>query len=211
MRFSKAKAATVIGVAALAVSGVSTAQAVSSSSSKHRINFSLQRSTASIAANCLAGAGAKVTVVNKGPVEVMTIDAKNLPKNTDFDVFITQVPNAPFGISWYQGDLESDAQGNAHGQFVGRFSIETFAVAPGPAPAPVVHDSGTIVDASTNPTFAPVHTYHVGVWFNSGVDAGNAGCANVVTPFNGDHTAGPQALSTRQFADTSGPLRQLVP
>lgn len=211
MRFTKAKAATVIGVAALAVSGVTTAQAVSNTTSQHRINFSLQRSAASIAAHCLVGAGAKVTVVNKGPVEVMTIDASHLPANTDFDVFITQVPNAPFGLSWYQGDLESDAQGNAHGQFIGRFSIETFAVAPGVVPAPVVHDSGPIVDASTNPAFAPVHTYHVGVWFNSGVDAGNAGCANVVTPFNGDHTAGPQALSTRQFADTSGPLRQLVP
>jgi hypothetical protein len=211
MKFTKAKAATVIGVAALAVSGVSTAQAVSGATSKHRVSFSLQRSTASIAANCLNGAGAKVKVVNKGPVEVMTIDAHGLPKNTEFDVFITQVPNAPFGISWYQGDLDSDGQGNAHGQFVGRFSVETFAVAPGIAPAPVVHDSGTIVDASTNPAFAPVHTYHVGVWFNSGVDAGKAGCANVVTPFNGDHTAGPQALSTRQFADTSGPLRQLVP
>jgi hypothetical protein len=211
MKFTKVKAATVIGVAALAVGGVSTAQAVGNTTSKHRISFSLERSTASVASKCLVGAGARVTVVNKGPVEVMTIDAHGLPKNTDFDVFINQVPNAPFGISWYQGDLESNDQGNAHGQFIGRFSVETFAVAPGSAVAPVVHDNGTIVDASTNPAFAPVHTFHVGVWFNSGVDAGAAGCANVVTPFNGDHTAGPQALSTRQFADTQGPLRQLVP
>ena len=82
-------------------------------------------------------------------------------------------------------------------KFVGRFSVETFAVAPGTGAAPVVHDTGTIKDASTNPPFAPVHTYHVGVWFNSGVDAAAARCANAVTPFNGDHTAGPQALSTR--------------
>jgi hypothetical protein len=211
MKFTKMKAASVFGVAALAVSGVTTAQAVSGATSKHRISFALERSAASIGANCLTTAAATVHVVNKGPVEVMTIDAKGLPKNTDFDVFVTQLPNAPFGISWYQGDLESNAQGTAHASFTGRFSIETFAVAPGPGPAPVVHDTGTIKDASTNPPFAPVHTYHVGVWFNSGVDAGAVGCPNVVTPFNGDHTAGPQALSTTEFADTAGPLRQLVP
>jgi hypothetical protein len=210
MKVTPAKVATVIGVSALAVGGVTTAQA-SSSTSDHRINFALQRSAASIGANCLADAGASVHVVNKGPVEQMTIDAHGLPKNTDFDVFITQVPNAPFGLSWYQGDLESNDQGTAHGTFVGRFSIETFAVAPGTAPAPVVHDSGPIKDAATNPQFAPIHTYHVGLWFNSGTDAGAAGCVNAVTPFNGDHTAGPQALSTKQFGDTTGPLRQLVP
>jgi hypothetical protein len=210
MKFTTARIATVIGVSALAVGGVTSAEA-SSSTSDHRISFALQRSTASIAAGCLTGAGAHVRVVNKGPVEEMTIDAQGLPKNTEFDVFVTQLPNTPFGISWYQGDLESNDLGRAHGTFVGRFSVETFAVAPGTGPAPVVHDSGTIKDAATNPAFAPIHTYHVGVWFNSGQDAANAGCANVITPFNGDHTAGPQALSTRQFADTAGPLRQLVP
>jgi hypothetical protein len=210
MKLTSAKVATVIGVTALAVGGVTTAEA-SSSTSDHRISFALQRSAASIGAGCLVDAGASVHVVNKGPVEEMTIDAHGLPKNTEFDVFVTQVPNAPFGLSWYQGDLESNDKGTAHGKFVGRFSIETFAVAPGPAPAPVVHDSGVIKDAATNPQFAPIHTYHVGLWFNSGTDAGAAGCVNTLTPFNGDHTAGPQALSTRQFGDTTGPLRQLVP
>jgi hypothetical protein len=210
MKFRTAKIATVIGVAALGVGGVTTAEA-SSSTSSHQIHFALQRSTASVTAGCLIGAGAQVTVTHKGQVEEMTINAHGLPKNTDFDVFVTQLPNAPFGISWYQGDLESNAQGNAHVKFIGRFSLETFAVAPGTGVAPVVHDTGTIQDAATNPQFAPVHTYHVGVWFNSGVDAGAVRCANALTPFNGDHTAGPQALSTLQFADTAGPLRQLVP
>lgn len=210
MKFRTAKIATVIGVAALGVGGVTTAEA-SSTTSSHQIRFALQRSAASVAAGCLVHAGAQVKVVHKGPVEEMTINAHGLPKNTDFDVFVTQLPNAPFGISWYQGDLQSNAQGKAHVSFVGRFSVETFAVAPGSGAAPVVHDTGTIKDASTNPPFAPVHTYHVGVWFNSGVDAAAARCVNAVTPFNGDHTAGPQALSTPQFADTNGPLRQLVP
>jgi hypothetical protein len=210
MKFRTAKIATAVGVAALGVGGVTTAQA-SSSTSDHQISFALQRSAASVTSGCLTTAGATVKVTHKGQVEEMVIDAHGLPKNTDFDVFVTQLPNAPFGISWYQGDLESNAKGKAHVKFVGRFSVETFAVAPGTGAAPVVHDSGTIKDAATNPAFAPVHTYHVGVWFNSGADAAKAGCLNAVTPFNGDHTAGPQALSTVQFADTAGPLRQLVP
>jgi hypothetical protein len=210
MKLTTAKIATGLGIAALGIGGVSTAQA-SSTTSSTQIGFALQRSAASIAANCLPNAKATVQVTHKGQVEEMVINAQGLPKNTDFDVFVTQLPNAPFGISWYQGDLQSNDLGQAHVKFVGRFSVETFAVAPGVGPAPVVHNSGPIQDAATNPAFAPVHTYHVGVWFNSGTDAGNAGCANVVTPFNGDHTAGPQALSTKQFADTNGPLRRLVP
>ncbi len=73
-----------------------------------------------------------------------------------------------------------------------------------------MHD-GPFPDAATNPQFAPVHEYHVGVWFNSSTDAAAVGCANVVTPFNGEHNAGPQALSTQQFPDTNGPLRQITP
>jgi hypothetical protein len=32
-----------------------------------------------------------------------------------------------------------------------------------------------------------------------------------VTPFNGDHTAGIQVMSTRNFADAAGPLPQIRP
>ena len=90
----------------------------------------------SVKANCLRGAGAHVTITSQGPVETMKVWASHLPRNTDFDLFVTQVPNAPFGVSWYQGDLNTDSHGNGHGTFVGRFSIETFAVAPGSASAP---------------------------------------------------------------------------
>lgn len=36
----------------------------------------------------------------------MRIRAWGLPKNTDFDTFVIQAPNFPFGVSWYQGDLQ---------------------------------------------------------------------------------------------------------
>ena len=54
-----------------------------------------------------------------------------------------------------------------------------------------------------------MHEYHVGLWFNSPKTAAKAGCGSTVTPFNGTHNAGVQILSTRQFSDLHGPLRQL--
>jgi hypothetical protein len=210
MKLKTARAGALIGAAVLAAGGASAAAATSAKTSQDRISFALRPSAASIKAGCLLDVNARVTVKHKGPVEDMRIDAFGLPRNTSFDVFITQLPNAPFGISWYQGDLDSNSSGVAHAQFLGRFSVETFAVAPGSGPAPQVHDV-PVKDAATNPAFAPVHQYHVGVWFNSAKDAAAAGCADVSTPFNGEHNAGPQALSTTQFADTSGPLRQLTP
>jgi hypothetical protein len=211
MKMKSVRAGAFAAVAALAVGGVSAASANPAPTSHDQASFALKRSAASVKAGCLLNAGAQVRIKNVGAVEIMTIDASGLPKNTDFDVFVTQLPNAPFGISWYQGDLHTNSQGRAFGIFAGRFSIETFVVAPGSGPAPVVHDKAPIKDAATNPPTAPVHEYHLGVWFNSPVDAAAAGCAKVVTPFNGEHNAGPQALSTLQFADTAGPLRQVTP
>jgi len=117
------------------------------------------------------------------------------------------VSNAPFGLSWYQGDLTTDKNGKATKSFVGRFNEETFIVAPNTAPAPIVHPG---IDAATNPATAPVHTAHIGLWFNRPEEADEAKCGNGATPFNGDHTAGVQALSTKQFANDKGPLLQLA-
>ena len=175
------------------------------------LRFQMVRSAAAEGAKCLDHVRANVKVEPLGPVERMTIVATGLPKNTEFDLFVIQVPNAPFGLSWYQGDMESNSGGVARGQFIGRFNIETFIVAPNTAPAPVVHDKKPFPDAGTNPATPPVHTFHVGLWFNSPKDAAAAGCPNAVTPFNGDHTAGVQILSTRNFANDMGPLRQLKP
>ena len=200
-----------LGLAGIVVATVIVASLAGSgaAASKH-IQFRMLRSTGAVTAGCIPHARARVTVSSQGPVEVMRVRARGLPKNTDFDLFVIQVPNAPFGLSWYQGDLQTNQHGRADGVFVGRFSIETFIVAPGSAPAPVVHN-GPFPDASTNPATGPVHEFHLGLWFNSPADAAAAGCGNTVTPFNGDHAAGVQALSTRQFGDLTGPLRRLTP
>ncbi|PWU24117.1 MAG: hypothetical protein C5B48_07440 [Candidatus Rokuibacteriota bacterium] len=173
------------------------------------LTFDLKRSAKATAANCLADAEGHVTVTPQRGAELMKITVKGLPPNTEFDVFVTQLPNAPFGMSWYQGDIQTNAAGIGHATFRGRFNIETNIVAPGSGAAPVVHTDPPFPDASTNPATNPIHTYHIGVWFNSENDAAAARCPADVTPFNGVHHAGIQALSTNQFGDTDGPLRQL--
>ena len=177
------------------------------------IQFNMQRSAAAIAGNCLRLAHGEVTVVSLGATEQMTVDVEGLPPNTEFEFFVIQIPNAPFGLAWYQGDIQTNGQGAGHGRFVGRFNVETFIVAqpPGGQPAPVVHNTLPFPDASMNPETEPIHMYHLGLWFDSPQDAQAAGCPGAVTRFNGTHNAGIQVLSTKQFGDRQGPLRQLMP
>jgi hypothetical protein len=170
--------------------------------------FNMVRSAGAVTANCIPNAKARVTINSLGNVEVMHIEASDLPPKTEFDAFVIQLPSAPFGLSWYQGDLTTDENGRGVADFIGRFSIETFIVAPGSGPAPVVHTQ-PIPDANSNPATGPVHTFHVGLWFGSPEAAASAGCPNTVTPFNGEHNAGIQALSTRTFGNLNGPLRKI--
>lgn len=160
------------------------------------------------AAACLPNAGATVQVVAGDEADNMYIAATGLPPNTTFDFFITQVPKAPFGLAWYQGDLITDDEGVAVLHVKGIFSIETFTVAPGAAPAPAVF-AGPFPDATVNPPFNPIQMYHLGVWFDDPADAQKAGCPATVTPFNGQHQAGIQVLNTSNFPDGAGPLSQL--
>lgn len=199
---------TLGATAALLVTAVA-AGTVAAANPVKTADFDMQVSAG--AKTCLANAKADVHIKSLGPVEVMTVDASGLPPKTDFDFFVIQVPKAPFGVAWYQGDLETNRQGEAHGRFIGRFSIETFAVATGPAPAPTVFNDQPFPDASVNPPFNPIQMYHLGLWFNQPADAQNAGCAGTVTPFNGEHNAGIQVLNTAQFDDDKGPLRQIHP
>jgi hypothetical protein len=159
------------------------------------------------ARTCLPNAEADVRIHSVGPVEIMTVNVEGLPANTNFDFFVIQVPTAPFGLSWYQGDIETNGNGRGHQVFIGRFNIETFIVAPGVAPAPKVFPD----NATMNPATAPVQIYHLGLWFNSPADAVKAGCPGGTTPFNGEHNAGIQVLNTSNFPIDQGPLRQLQP
>ena len=175
-----------------------------------RFQFDLARSAKAVSANCLAQASADVRVRAEGAVEVMDVSVQGLPPRTEFNLFVTQVPNAPFGLAWYQGSVETNEQGRGRQTFIGRFNEETFIVAPGAVPAPQLHHNA-FPDAQLNPLTGPVHTFHLGLWFNSPADAVKAGCPGDVTPFSGEHTAGIQALSSNNFLDAQGPLLNVKP
>jgi hypothetical protein len=171
--------------------------------------FDLVRSGA-LPAGVLSNAHGRVKIESVGPVEILDVKVWGLPPNTDFDFFVIQVPKAPFGLAWYQGDIETNRYGVGHGRFVGRFSIETFIVATGVAPAPLVFNDQPFPDASQNPATNPVQLYHLGLWFNDPKDAVKAGAAGTVTPFNGEHHAGVQVLNTSEFQDATGPLIKIT-
>jgi hypothetical protein len=200
---------TVVSTSIAALAALALAAPVQSASAAEAVAFEMVRSPGLAAfPNCLPKAHAHVTIIPNGAVEQMFVKAEGLPPSTDFDFFVIQVPNAPFGMSWYQGDFETNSAGAGVQVYAGRFNIETFLVAPNTAPAPVVFN-GPFPDASSNPKTNPIHTYHLGMWFNSPADAVKAGCPGTVTPFNGEHSAGVQVLNTSNFADLQGPLLQV--
>ena len=138
--------------------------------------------------NCVAAAAhARVTVSDLGPVQNMHLEVFGLTPNNSFTVFITQHNARPFGLSWYQGEVNTNSKGNGVADYTGIFSDETF-----------------LLDDTT-----PVSMGHIGIWFADPNDAARAGCSGITTPFDGDHAAGILVFSTSNFADDHGPLLQL--
>jgi hypothetical protein len=199
-------------LAALAVASLASIPALADNNDDG-VKFKLVRNTQFDAQfpNFAPNARGRVRIESFGPVEIMDVQVEGLPPNTDFDFFVIQVPHAPFGLAWYQGDIETNRNGVGYGRFIGRFSIETFIVATGVASAPLVFNNPPFPDASTNPTTNPVQLYHLGLWFNDPQDAAKAGGPSTVTPFNGEHNAGVQVLNTTNFPDDFGPLRHVNP
>jgi len=136
--------------------------------------------------------------ITPGPLnDVMKVTLWGMPKNSDFDLFVIQTPNKPFGVSWYQSDIHAGSNGSGTAVVQGIFDKETFSVSPG----------GTV-------TFAPTHQFHLGVWFNDpnlpfrlGCEPGQA--KPVVTPFNGEQHAGIQVVNTANFPVNAGPLSRV--
>jgi hypothetical protein len=145
-------------------------------------------------AACLPHAGGRVTITTGSLNDTMRVTVHGMPHRVGFDLFVIQMPTKPFGVSWYQTDLNTDRFGNGTATVRGIFDRETFSVSPG----------GTT-------TFAPTHQFHLGLWFNNPRTPFNLHCEPgatqpIVTPFNGEQHAGIQALNTAQFPVNAGPL-----
>lgn len=158
--------------------------------------FSMVPSSSNISA-CLPNAKASVTVTTGSLNDTMKVTVSGLAKSTGYDLFIIQTPGSPFGISWYQSDVNTDSTGSGSATVKGIFNVETFSVSPG----------GTT-------TFSPTHQYHLGLWFNTPKVPFNLGCepgatSPIITPFNGQQHAGIQVLNTSNFPTNAGPLSQI--
>jgi len=198
--------ATGISAASLALGAMLVGGSMSAAAAPpQKLKFDMVRSAA--AATCLPNARGHVTVrESSGGNQRMQVSVNGLPPNTEFAFFVLQVPTAPFGMAWYQGDIVTDDDGSGSEEFRGIFSSELFVFAPASRAAPQT-DS---FDALTNPATAPVHTYHLGLWFSTAADATAAGCPGTVTPFEGNHQAGIQVFNTSNFGTeaATGPLSQ---
>jgi len=132
----------------------------------------------------------------------MVVNVSGLAANTGFDLFILELPNKPFGVAWYQSDIQTNYAGAGSATVRGIFNVETFSVSLGDNQNPSV-------------AFPPTHQYHLGLWFNNPKVPFNPGCEQgqpnpIVTPFNGKQHAGIQVLNTAEFPDTAGPLSHVA-
>ena len=182
--------------AGLAVAlGLATAGAAAAAPASHGDDsFSFKLVPSPGIAACLPHAGGNVTITPGDENDTMKVSIHGMPANAGFDLFVIQQPLKPFGVSWYQTDVNANGYGDGSATVRGVFDVETFSVSPG----------GTA-------TFAPTHQYHLGLWFNNPSTPFKLGCepgatAPTVTPFNGEQHAGIQALNTSEFPVNAGPL-----
>ncbi len=194
-------AATTCAAAGLAAYGLSPAGAATRTPAAHTApaasTFAFKLVPSPGIAKCLPNAHGEAWITPRSLNDVMKVTLWGMPANSDFDLFVIQQPNKPFGVSWYQSDIHAGHSGSGSATVQGIFDKETFSVSPG----------GTT-------TFAPTHQFHLGVWFNDpnlpfklGCEPGQA--TPVVTPFNGEQHAGIQVVNTANFAVNAGPLSKV--
>jgi len=132
---------------------------------------------------CFPSASATVTVLPKEEtrgVDTLDVKAEELPPNTSFTVFLTELAEIPFGASEYVAEFTTNA--------AGRGSVRVDAV----IEEAFAFDGITKVRKELN---------HVVVWFadpkDDDVCFGPGG--GPITPFDGDGQAGATVLSSKNF------------
>lgn len=194
----------VIGLAAAALSiGLTSAGASPTAPAKHDDSFSFKIVPSPGIKACLPHLGGNAKITTGKLNDTMTVSVHGAPPNSGFDLFVIQLPNKPFGLSWYQSDVQTGKNGVGSATVKGIFDSETFTVSPG---------GTTTVPAGA--TIPPQHQFHLGLWFNNPRTPFNLGCepgmpSPVVTPFNGEQHAGIQALNTANFPVNKGPLSKV--
>ncbi len=123
--------------------------------------------------NLVRNAQGRIKIESVGPVEIMDVIVEGLPPNTDLDFFVVQIPNAGFGLSWYGAIsrlivMTSAMAGSSAASILRPSSCR-------PQASPLGSRSTTRFRMCPGPKTGPIHTYHLGLWFNSAEDAKKAG------------------------------------
>ena len=146
------------------------------------ISFRLVPASGGVA-GCLPDAKADVAVFHKEDtlgIDTLNLDARGLPADTDFAVFLTSADafaSPAFGAVEYIGDFTTNAAG------IGSLKVDAII-----AEAFVSTLAGTRVRADLD---------HVVFWFADPAQA-QATCGLIAnTPFDGDGHAGPAAMSSQ--------------
>jgi len=137
-----------------ATAGLTASSAGAAITSAHPKSFTLRLVPSAGIAACLPHAGGKVTITPGKLNDTMRVSIHGMPRNAGFDLFVIEQPAKPFGISWYQTDVQAGRRGNGTATVRGIFDKETFTVSTDPAR-----------------TITPTHQYHLGLWFNNPKDA----------------------------------------
>jgi hypothetical protein len=177
-----------LGVGAALVAGllaVGTTAALASPGGQggaDELHLQLTPSQPALAA-CMPGAKLEVTVrltADKVGFDSFEIQAKNLPPNREYTVFLLETAGSPFGAAEYIGDFSTNAAGNGQNTFK-LIVQEAF--------------SSTLVNGAR----VRVDLNRVGVWFADPKDDDFCPAAtgvNGITPFDGDNEAGVQAFNS---------------
>ena len=137
-------------------------------------------------AACLPDATGRVTVFHKEDtlgVDTLHLQVRGLPGNTDFAVFLTSADGfakPPFGTTNYIGDFTTNAAGIGSLQ-VDAIILEAFVTAPVPG---------------TPPTRVRTDLDHLVFWFADPAQVPACFNLSTPTPFDGDRSAGPAAMSS---------------
>jgi hypothetical protein len=199
-----------VAVAAVGMLGVfaaATAAVPSASDKKDEITFDLIANKNPAILECLRANSyeeprARATVIRGKLNDTLILDLDGIKPGLAFDLFTVQhspflsngsadptfVPDH-FGLAWYQSDIQIGKRTDD-----GHVRIKT-----------ILLDQifGFDSDVGLNPT----NTFNLGFWFNNPDDATCAGAPLKVTPFNGEHHAGPFAMISANDVKTHlGPL-----
>jgi len=134
---------------------------------------------------CLQGATAHVTVLHKEDalgVDTLHLDARGLPADTDFAVFLTSADafaSPAFGTTAYIGDFTTNVAG------LGSLKVDA-----------IIAEAFVSALAGTPPVRGRTDLDHLVFWFADPAQVPTCFHFSGFTPFDGDGVAGPAAMSS---------------